>query len=127
MERIRLAGFFLCIKFGGMGDNVLNQGSFSCGENLAINPHSVANILPKLSEYYELELFSWLERVHFYPYGAIFRLRIFGQISLPSARFGLFAIPSCEGDLPTHLLSRPLTSMRSLAGSMVRVVKRLSR
>ena len=55
------------------------------------------------------------------------RLRIFGQISLPSVRSGFAAIPSCEGDFPTHLLSRPLTSMRPLDGSMVRVVKRLSR
>jgi len=55
------------------------------------------------------------------------RLRIFGQISLPSVRSGLPAIPSCEGDCPTHWLSRPLRSTRPLAGSIVRVVKRLSR
>jgi hypothetical protein len=71
--------------------------------------------------------FRFLHSSGYFSAGLIRRLRIFGQISLPSFRSGFAATPSCDGDFPTHWLSRPLTSMRPLAGSMVRVVNRLSR
>ena len=54
----------------------------------------VAYILPNISEYYELELCHCLDRLLFYPYDVIFRLRISGQISLPSVRSGFAGIPS---------------------------------